>query len=163
MHGYRYLQKLANTLEYARLMTRGALLVETAILALVLGPNGGVDAWGQTPTPQAPTFKAGVDLVRVAAVIRDRKGRFVQDLTAQDFEVLEGGKARAIADFRSDVTGVSVALLFDVSGSMEGQMPNAREAAQHVLSWLDARDEAAVFTFDTRLDQRTEFTVGLRM
>ena len=30
-------------------------------------------------------------------------------------------------------------MLFDVSGSMEGHMPNAREAAQHVLSWLDAR------------------------
>jgi Ca-activated chloride channel homolog len=165
MHGYRYLQNLANTLEYARLMTRGTLLVETAVLALILGSNGGATAWGQTPAPpaaQAPTFKAGVDLVRVAAVVRDRKGRFVQDLTAGDFEVLEGGKARTIADFLSEVTGVSVALLFDVSGSMEGQMPNAREAAQHVLSWLDERDEAAVFTFDTRLDQRTEFTPGLR-
>src|SRR5204862_3464633 len=59
-------------------------------------------------------------------------------------------------------TGVSVALLFDVSGSMEGQLPKAREAARHVLSWLDARDEAAVFTFDTRLDQRTPFTEGLK-
>ena len=165
---------MANRLEYARLMTRGRLLVETAVLLLSVGVNGGAAAWGQTtgqsttqtplrdPNPQVPVFKAGIDLVRIAAVVRDRKGRFVQDLTAGDFEVLEAGQARTIADFRNDVSGVSIAVLFDVSGSMEGHMPNAREAAQHVLSWLDARDEAAIFTFDTRLDQRTDFTIGLK-
>ena len=102
-------------------------------------------------------------MVRVAAVVRDRKGRFVQDLTVRDFEVLEAGSPRTIADFRTDIAGVSVAILFDVSGSMEGHLPNAREAARHLLSWLDAvRDEAAVFTFDTHLDERTPFASGLR-
>jgi Ca-activated chloride channel family protein len=108
------------------------------------------------------TFRGGIDMVRVAAIVRDRKGRFVQDLTARDFEVFDTGQARQIADFRNDVTGVSVAILFDVSGSMEGQLRFAREAATHVLSWLDTRDEASVFTFDTQLDQRAPFTVGLR-
>jgi len=165
MHRYRYLQNMAKTLEYARLMSNGAIVVETAVLALALGLNGAA-ASDQTPLPApAPqaVFKGGIDLVRVAAVVRDRKGRFVQDLSARDFEVLDGGQTRPIADFRNDVTGVSVALLFDVSGSMEGQLPNAREAARHVLSWLDGRDEAAVFTFDTQLDQRTGFTAGLRV
>jgi Ca-activated chloride channel family protein len=102
-------------------------------------------------------------MVRVAAVVRDHKGRFVQDLNARDFEVLDGGQARRIADFRSDIAGVSVAVLFDVSGSMEGQLGHAREAATHVLSWLDTdRDEAAVYTFDTHLDERAPFTTGLQ-
>jgi VWFA-related protein len=117
-------------------------------------------------SPQAmpsATFRAGVDLVRVTAVVRDQKGRFVQDLTARDFEVIDGGRRRAITEFRTDQSGVSVALLFDVSGSMEGHMPHAREAAEHVLSWLDAdRDEAAVYTFDTRLDEVTPFRAGLK-
>ena len=83
---------------------------------------------------QAPiaTFKSGVDLVRVTAVVRDRKGRFVSDLTARDFEILDGGVRRPISDFRPDQSGVSVALLFDVSGSMEELMGKAREAAGHV-------------------------------
>ena len=103
-------------------------------------------------------------MVRIAAVVRDQKGRFVQDLKVKDFEVLDGGQARRIADFRTDLAGISVAVLFDVSGSMEGQLPNAREAAAHVLSWMDTtRDEAAVFTFDTHLDERTPFTTGLRV
>ncbi len=121
------------------------------------------------PIPQASaqepmaTFRSSVDVVRVAAVVRDHKGRFVRDLTARDFEVTDGNQARAISDFRPDQTGVSIAVLFDVSGSMEGRLPNAREAARHVLSWLDAtRDEAAIYTFDTRLDQVTPFTTGLK-
>jgi VWFA-related protein len=113
--------------------------------------------------PPTVSFKASVDMVRVAAVVRDHKGRFVADLTVRDFEVLDGGEARPIKDFRHDLTGVSVAILFDVSGSMEGHQVKAREAANHVLSWLDvARDEAAIFTFDTHLDEVAPFTVGLK-
>jgi Ca-activated chloride channel homolog len=112
---------------------------------------------------QVPTFKSSIDLVRVAAIVRDHKGRFVQDLTVHDFEVLDGAERRPIAEFSRDSSGVSVALLFDVSGSMEGKLPNAREAAKHVLSWLDpARDEAAIFTFDSRLDEVVPFTEGLQ-
>ncbi len=109
------------------------------------------------------TFKAGVDLVRVAAVVRDRRGKFVRDLKPADFQVLVDGIARPITDFRQDLTGVSVALLFDVSGSMENRLNPAREAAMHVLSWLQAsRDEAGVFTFDTQLDEVTPLTRGLQ-
>jgi Ca-activated chloride channel family protein len=109
------------------------------------------------------TFKSSVDVVRIAAVVRDHKGRFVRDLTARDFEVMDGDQQRTIRDFRPEQAGVSIAVLFDVSGSMEGRLPNAREAARHVLSWLDAtRDEAAIFTFDSRLDQVTPFTTGLK-
>jgi Ca-activated chloride channel family protein len=116
----------------------------------------------QEPVPVA-AFKAGVDLVRIAAVVRDQKGRFVRDLTARDFEVVDGGQVRPISDLQNDLAGISVAILLDVSGSMEGHLPDAREAATHVLSWLDAsRDEAAVFTFDTHLDERAPFTTGLR-
>jgi Ca-activated chloride channel family protein len=130
--------------------------------------GAGVRAAEQQPPPPAPqaptaTFRAGVDLVRVTAVVRDQKGRFVQDLTARDFEVIDDGRRRSITEFRKDQSGVSVALLFDVSGSMEGHMPFAREAAEHVLSWLEPdRDEAGVFTFDTRLDEVTPFSTGLK-
>jgi len=117
-----------------------------------------------TLAAQAPvaTFTSGIDLVRVSAVVRDHKGRFVQDLSARDFEVFEGGQLRPIADFRRDLAGVSVGLLFDVSGSMENTLPDAREAATHLLSWLNPEDEAAVFTFDTRLDEIAPFTSGLK-
>jgi Ca-activated chloride channel family protein len=146
-------------------MKRGRL-INRAIAVAIVAVGTGVGA--QEPAPQSPqpptaVFKAGVDLVRVTAVVRDQKGRFVQDLTARDFEVIDGGLRRSITEFRKDQSGVSIALLFDVSGSMEGRMTHAREAAEHVLSWLESsRDEAAIFTFDTRLDEVTPFTASLK-
>jgi Ca-activated chloride channel homolog len=141
-------------------MAWGRLITGGLILALVLG-NGGAGAQEQTPPVAA--FKSSIDMVRVAAVVRDSKGRFVQDLTKRDFEVLDNGQTRPISDLQNDLAGVSVALLFDVSGSMEGHMPYAREAATHLLSWLNGyNDEAAVYTFDTHLDERAPFTPGLR-
>ncbi|MBI3493441.1 MAG: VWA domain-containing protein [Acidobacteria bacterium] len=135
-----------------------ALIVSTALLLMAPGLSG-AGVRGQA----VATFRSSVDLVRVAAIVRDSRGRFVQDLTARDFEVLDDGRPRPIADFQRDLPGVSVALLFDVSGSMEGRLPHAREAAGHLMNWLEERDEAAVFTFDTRLNELASFTTGLRV
>lgn len=138
-------------------MKRGSLIIAAALLATSIELNA-----FQAQQPPAATFKSGVDLVRVAAVVRDHKGRFVPDLSAKDFEVLENGRARPIADFRRDLSAVSIAVLFDVSGSMEGHLPQAREEAAHVLSWLEPRDEAAIFTFDTELREVTPFQEGVK-
>ena len=131
-------------------------------VALVVGVLQPGVAGAQDAQAPVATFKSSVDLVRVTAIVRDHKGRFVQDLTVRDFEIIDSGKSRPITEFRRDMSGVSVALLFDVSGSMEGQLAMAREAAKHVLSWLDARDEAAIFTFDTRLEEMMPFTEGMK-
>jgi len=113
-------------------------------------------------TAPLPSFHSSVSLVRVAAVARDHKGRFVPDLTVHDFEVFDDGRPRAISDFRQDNAALSVALLFDASGSMQGQLDQARDAASLVLRGLDQRDEAAVFRFDTHLQEVMPFTEGLR-
>lgn len=138
-------------------MKRGSLITAAALLVTTVGISG-----YQLPQPPAATFKSGVDLVRVAAVVRDHKGRFVQDLSAKDFEVFEDGREQRITDFRRDLASVSVAVLFDVSGSMEGHLTFAREEAAHVLSWLEPRDEVAIFTFDTELREVTPFHEGVK-
>src|SRR5438876_11965545 len=100
------------------------LSVSTAAAALALSGS----LAGQEPqTPPIATFKSSVDLVRISAIVRDHKGRFVQDLSAKDFVILDAGQPRRIADFRKDFGGVSLALLFDVSGSMEARLSDARE------------------------------------
>jgi len=143
-------------------MKRGRLIFGAATVLFTFGVYG-ARVRGQS-RQATPSFKAGIDLVRIAAVVRDHKGRFVQDLKARDFEVVDDGRNQPISDLQADISSVSIAVLFDVSGSMEGRLPNAREAATHVLSWLDAsRDEAAIFTFDTRLEERTPFTAGLKV
>ena len=137
-------------------MAHARFIVATALLLAAA-------AEARVQQPPLATFQAGIDLVQVSAVVRDRKGRFVQNLSARDFQVFDAGESRAISDFRQDLAGVSVALLFDASGSMEAQLSLAREAGGHVLGWLDdARDEAGVFLFDTALEEVTPFTAGLK-
>src|SRR5712691_11185383 len=76
------------------------------------GGYGQEQAAGQPGRRQdsVATFRSSVDLVRVSAVVRNKKGRFVQDLTARDFEILDGGQQRTITDCQRDVAGVSIAL-----------------------------------------------------
>jgi Ca-activated chloride channel homolog len=110
-------------------------------------------------------FKSGVDLVTVSATVRDRKGRLVTGLEARDFEVVDRGERRAISQFRTDRAPLSLAILFDVSGSMDvaARMTAAKFAAHHLLSWLEeGRDEAALFSFDSRLHEVAPFTVDTR-
>ena len=147
-------------------MTRRRQIPRAAVLIPALTVAAAVSlaaAQTQAPPPPKATFRSSIDLVRITAVVRDHKGRFVSDLSVHDFEILEGGRTRPITDFKRDLSGVSVALLLDVSGSMEAQLGSAREAADHVLSWLEVtRDEAAIFTFDTRLVEWMPFTSGLK-
>jgi Ca-activated chloride channel family protein len=119
----------------------------------------------QPEAPLQPTFKSGVDLVTVTATVRDKRGRLVRGLAKADFEVLDSGQRRTITQFRDDPSPVSLAILFDISGSMRvaDRMTAARFAARHVLSWLeDGRDEAALLTFDSRLHEVAPFTVDTR-
>ena len=133
--------------------------------AIVLILLAGQAASGQTP-PAPPsaalTFRAGVDRVMISAVVRDRAGTLVTDLTKSDFEVLDNGERRLITDFRAEPASVSVALLFDGSGSMQvaEKIEAARRAARQVLAWLQAgRDELAIYSFDTALHQLEPFAL----
>ena len=110
---------------------------------------------------QQPTFRSAVDLVQVRAVVRDRRGRFVQGLGSGDFEVIDGGNYRPLVDLQFDTAApLRVALLFDVSGSMSvaSKLAGAARAARHLVTGLHPGDEAAVFAFDTALQELQPFT-----
>jgi Ca-activated chloride channel homolog len=143
-------------------MTRSAL---TSALTLLLLCVPSLAATQDSPSqPAKPTFRSAVDLVTVAAVVRDKRGRFARNLRKEDFVVQEGGTRRDIIDFRADDNApVRVALLFDVSGSMRlsSRLEEARQAARHLLSALNLGsgvDEAAVYSFDMNLQSLQPFT-----
>lgn len=55
------------------------------------------------PAPQeggTPTFRTGVNLVRVDVIVSDDDGNPVTDLTKEDFEIVEDGRAQTIDFFR---------------------------------------------------------------
>jgi VWFA-related protein len=128
---------------------------------LLLPGVAGAQATQGQPAEPAPKFRSSVDLVSVAAVVRDRKGRFVSDLSREDFIVVEGGEPRKIVGFEAERNGpIKLAVLFDISGSMRvgSRAMDAQQAARHLFSALKPGDQAALFSFDTRLDQVHGFT-----
>jgi Ca-activated chloride channel family protein len=116
----------------------------------------GASLAGQDQQTTPPTFRTGVSRVAVAATVRDRKGRPVANLKAQDFELVDSGVSRKIAEFRSETTDVSLAMLVDDSGSMViGQKREvAKAVAEHLVQWLTpAVDRVALFTFHQYLEE----------
>jgi len=114
-------------------------------------------------TPQQ-TFRSAVDLVTIQASVRDTHGRVVQGLTRADFEVRDNGLVRPVIDFTADrKSPVTVAILVDMSGSMKigTKIAMARQAYESVLSQLREQDEVALFTFDSSLHERHDFTHDL--
>jgi len=147
---------------------RGAAAAAAGAALTIVVISAPLAASQQAPTPQPakPTFRSAVDLVSIAAVVRDKRGRFARNLKKEDFIVQEAGVGRDIVDFRADDNApVRVALLFDVSGSMRisSRLEDARQAARHLLGALElgeARDEAAVFSFDMNLQSLQPFTAN---
>lgn len=137
------------------------------VAALVL--TGGLEAYAQQPlaagkeAPQA-TFRSAVEVVTVSASVRTAGGKVVRDLKQSDFEVLDGGTAVTIRDFYAGEGPISLALLLDISGSMDvgGNMDRARNAVGMVLTSLrTGSDEAALFTFDSSLREVVDFSTDL--
>jgi VWFA-related protein len=131
-----------------------------------LSAQASVPAPVPAPAPQAPaaTFKSGVEVVTVNAAVRDARGHVVRDLKKSDFTVVDSGFTRPIQDFYSGESSVSVAILLDISGSMGvgGNMDRARDAVRLVLSHMRTEgDEAALYTFDAKLEQVVPFTRDL--
>ncbi len=56
---------------------------------------------GTAPAQPTPTFRQGIDFVRVDAFVTDKKGNPVTDLKESDFEVLEDGKPQSVEQFKT--------------------------------------------------------------
>ena len=135
------------------------LMVATPAAPLTQGT-----ASSATPQGSQVTFKAAVEVVSVSASVRDSRGRVVRNLKQADFEVIDSGVRREIRGFHSGDSPVSLAVLLDISGSMSvgGNMNRAREAVGVAMSNLRSQsDEAALFTFDSELQEVVRFTTDL--
>jgi VWFA-related protein len=140
----------------------GRRLLPALLLLAVAHPTTAQDQ----PQSEQPVFRSSVDLVSMAAVVRDSKGKVVSTLLREDFVVIDGGRSRPILDLRSEsVAPASVAILMDGSGSMNvgatagRSLELARRVSAAILGSLDPkRDDAALFSFDTRLLVLQDFT-----
>ena len=85
--------------------------------------------------------------------VTDKKGRFVTDLTKDDFEVIENKKPQDIQEFTAETDlPLRLGILIDTSNSIRDRFKFEQEAASCVHPQRDARatsDKAMVVSFDT--------------
>ncbi len=111
---------------------------------------------------QTPLFRASTRLVEVQATVQDSKRRYVGGLGRDDFSVLDGGAEQKIEDFESNSTGLTLALMLDLTGSMSREMSGLKKAVVSLLSRLRKEDRVGVFGFNQRLRRLQDFTPDLQ-
>jgi Ca-activated chloride channel family protein len=109
-------------------------------------------------TAQDGPIRVDVRLVEVYATVLDQKGRYVDGLSPERFEVIDEGRPQKIRDFESTSSELSCALLLDTTGSMRPTLPAVKNAAVKLIDELGPRDAVAVMRFDDHLTVLQDFT-----
>ena len=148
----------AEAFSFARHSTGAQGLVIAALVASVLLTVAA------TSPQQQPVFRVDVQLVEVAAVVLDRKGRPVSGLALEDFEIREDGRpvkivafvpiaggrehppstTPKVASLVSQAKGRFVVLLLDDMFIGPLRTPKIRQLASNFIERLDGFDEIAV-------------------
>jgi VWFA-related protein len=114
---------------------------------------------GSGPLPETEVvFRASGRLVEVWATVTDNRGRHIDNLTGDQFTVLEQKTAQPLAAFEPQTSPVSVALLLDTTGSMQKALPALKNAALELIGDLRAEDSVAVYCFNNVVTELQGFT-----
>ena len=100
---------------------------------------------------QQPAFKISVQSVAIYATVRDTAGRPAPDLGRDDFELLDNGKPVAITTFSNDRQPLTVALLLDMSGSMNPSVLRVRDSTLRFIDALLPDDRVRICTFGAEI------------
>ncbi len=105
-------------------------------------------------------FKSGVELINVTATVTDRSGRFASNLRKDDFMVYEDNKPVEVTHFSADRTPVSLGIVVDTSGSMQGEKWSAAYGAidRFVQTMSDELDEFFLYRFSANPDLVYDWT-----
>jgi len=120
----------------------------------------------QQQKDQRPVIRARVDVVNVLCTVRDNggKGKYIEDLRKEDFEVYEDDVRQNIQYFNhgmgEEADPLSIALLIDTSGSVKSKLTFEQKAAVEFLksTLRKEKDLAAVLQFHEEVQLLQDFT-----
>lgn len=130
-----------------------------AIAAFAQEPKTGA------PKPADPSQTIVLDVTRVSFLltVSDKRGRFVTDLTKDDFEVFESKRPQEILEFSAETDlPLRLGVLIDTSNSIRDRFRFQQEAAAEFLrSAMRKQDRAIVIGFDTSVELVADMTDDL--
>jgi len=120
--------------------------------ALALGAPAARAAFLQPPEQMDETIKLEVTRVNLLFTVTDRRGRFVNNLTRDDIDVIENKRRQNIIEFVAESNlPLRIAMLIDVSNSIRDRFRFELEAAGEFLHRVirPGVDKALIYAFHT--------------
>ena len=146
------------------------LLIAGAILLSPLVLIGDADpALRANPTRDEPglefsrreIIKVDVEMALINVTVTDPTGRMVTGLGKEHFSLKEDNRLQVIDQFGAEEAPLSLAVVFDASGSMGYKMTKAREAVAQFFKTVNPEDEFFLVQFNNRPEMVTGFTRSL--
>ncbi len=109
---------------------------------------------GQEPS----VFRSTSESVPVYVTVLDKNERLVTDLVRDDFEVRDNGRVQPITVFDNTPQPIRLIVMFDVSGSMAGNVATLRAASEELFSRLGPNDLVRIGTFGNAISITPTFT-----
>ncbi|HKQ53486.1 MAG TPA: VWA domain-containing protein [Pyrinomonadaceae bacterium] len=97
---------------------------------------------------EGDVVRVNTTLVSIPVTVMDRNGRFIPNLSQQDFRVYEDGVEQQVAYFASVEKPFTVALVIDTSASTRFRLEEIQEAAFAFINQLRPDDRVLVVSFD---------------
>lgn len=107
---------------------------------------------------RASIFKIDSELVLINVTVTDPMGRMVTGLEKDHFTIKEDKVEQEIVQFGAEDAALSLAIVFDASGSMGHKMNKAREAVSQFFKTANPEDEFFLVQFNDRPEMITDFT-----
>lgn len=145
-------------LAFAAIAGRGITSLRSVMsFFIILTAATVISAQQATPTPEPPDddparpVSIKTDLITLTLTVTDLYGRYVSGLTKNAFQITDNGQPQEITFFGDSDAPVSIGILFDVSGSMNGEkIAKARSALSKFIGSSHPSDEYFLIAFNSR-------------
>jgi len=102
--------------------------------------------------------RLSASLVQVPAVVTDRGGKLVSDLSRDDFTISEDGKRQDISFFAAVKQPFNAVLVLDTSNSTQDRLKVIQDAAVDFTKQLRPGDRMMAISFDNEVRRLTDFS-----
>lgn len=114
----------------------------------------------EAPAQSSTTLRVQTEVVNVLAIVKDKKGRLIPNLTKNNFELTEDGVPQQIRYFSQETdTPLTLGILVDTSGSEQRMLGIEQEEAKaFVRQVIRPKDLAFVMHFDLDVELLQDLT-----
>ena len=103
-----------------------------------------LSSFSQETQNKKTSHTVAVSAISIAVTVQDKKGRYINDLTKEDFSIYENNEKRDLTYFNHDFKApLSLTVLLDVSGSMalQDKLKESKESLKYLATFLLGLDD----------------------